>query len=68
MNLASLNSEGKPTSRMVLLKRISNEGFVFFTDYEGNKGEQISKSPYVALNFWWAKTNKQIRLRALVLK
>ena len=62
MNLASLNYEGKPTSRMVLLKRISNEGFVFFTDYEGNKGEQISKSPYVAINFWWAKTNKQIRI------
>ena len=35
MNIASLNSDGKPSSRMVLLKRISNEGFVFFTDYEG---------------------------------
>ncbi|MEC8314141.1 MAG: pyridoxamine 5'-phosphate oxidase [Pseudomonadota bacterium] len=68
MNLASLNSEGKPTSRMVLLKRISNEGFVFFTDYEGNKGEQISKSPYVALNFWWAKTNKQIRIEGTCSK
>ena len=62
MNLASLNSEGKPTSRMVLLKRISNEGFVFFTDYEGNKGKQISKFPFAALTFWWAKTNKQIRI------
>ena len=62
MNIASLNSEGKPSSRMVLLKRISNEGFVFFTDYEGNKGQQITDFPHAALTFWWAKTNKQIRV------
>ena len=62
MNIASLDSAGRPTSRMVLLKRISEEGFVFFTDYEGNKGKQISAFPHVALTFWWAKTNKQIRI------
>ena len=62
MNLSSVNSEGKPTSRMVLLKRISSEGLVFFTDYEGNKGQQITDFPHVALTFWWAKTNKQIRI------
>ena len=42
MNVASLDKDGRPSSRMVLLKRISQEGFVFFTDYEGNKGKQIS--------------------------
>ena len=62
MNIASLDSAGRPTSRMVLLKGISEEGFVFFTDYEGNKGKQISVFPHVALTFWWAKTNKQIRI------
>ena len=62
MNVSTINFEGKPTSRMVLLKRIAQEGFVFFTDYEGNKGKQIIKTPNVALNFWWAKTNKQIRI------
>jgi pyridoxamine 5'-phosphate oxidase len=62
MNISSINFDGKPSSRMVLLKRIGQEGFVFFTDYDGNKGKQIIKSPYVALNFWWAKTNKQIRI------
>ena len=62
MNLSSLNSEGKPSSRMVLLKRVSPEGFVFFTDYEGNKGKQIQAFPFIALTFWWAKTNKQIRI------
>ena len=62
MNIASVNQEGKPSSRMVLLKRISPEGLVFFTDYEGNKGKQIQSFPFVALTFWWAKTNKQIRI------
>tara|TARA_B100000614_G_scaffold211294_1_gene194508 strand:+ start:607 stop:1209 length:603 start_codon:yes stop_codon:yes gene_type:complete len=62
MNLSSINSEGKPSSRMVLLKRISPEGLVFFTDYEGNKGKQIQEFPFIALTFWWAKTNKQIRI------
>ena len=62
MNIATLNLDGKPTSRMVLLKRISQEGFVFFTDYEGGKGNQIINFSHVALNFWWAKTNKQIRI------
>ncbi len=62
MNVSSINLKGKPSSRMVLLKRISNEGLVFFTDYEGHKGQQIIAYPYVALTFWWAKTNKQIRI------
>ena len=62
MNISSINFDGKPSSRMVLLKRIGHEGFVFFTDYDGNKGKQIIESPFVALNFWWAKTNKQIRI------
>ena len=62
MNISSINFNGKPSSRMVLLKRIGQDGFVFFTDYDGNKGKQIIESPYVALNFWWAKTNKQIRI------
>ena len=62
MNIATINDNGKPSSRMVLLKRISQEGFVFFTDYEGGKGSQISKFSHIALNFWWAKTNKQIRI------
>ena len=62
MNISSVNAKGKPSSRMVLLKRISPEGLVFFTDYEGNKGKQIQAFPFVALTFWWAKTNKQIRI------
>ena len=62
MNLASVNASGQPSSRMVLLKSLSDSGLVFFTDYEGKKGQEIINNKKVALNFWWAKTNKQIRI------
>jgi len=62
MNLASVGSNGQPSSRMVLLKSLSDTGLVFFTDYEGKKGQEIINNKKAALNFWWAKTNKQIRI------
>jgi len=62
MNLASVDSNGQPSSRMVLLKSLSDKGLVFFTDYEGKKGQEIINNKKAALNFWWAKTNKQIRI------
>ena len=62
LNLASVSQDGQPSSRMVLLKRLSDEGLVFFTDYEGKKGKEINNNNKVAMNFWWAKTDKQIRI------
>jgi len=62
MNLASVDSNGQPSSRVVLLKSLSDKGLVFFTDYEGKKGQEIINNKKAALNFWWAKTNKQIRI------
>lgn len=62
MNLASVDSNGQPSSRMVLLKSLSDKGLVFFTDYEGKKGQELINNKKAALNFWWAKTNKQIRI------
>ena len=62
MNLASVDSNGQPSSRMVLLKSLSDKGLVFFTDYEGKKGQEIINNKKAALNFWWAKTSKQIRI------
>jgi len=53
---------------MVLLKSLSDEGLVFFTDYEGKKGQEIINNKKVALNFWWAKTNKQIRIEGCCKK
>ena len=68
LNLASVSSGGQPSSRMVLLKRLSDEGLVFFTDYDGKKGQEIINNNKAALNFWWAKTNKQIRIEGICIK
>ena len=68
LNLASVSSGGQPSSRMVLLKRLSDEGLVFFTDYDGKKGQEIINNNKAALNFWWAKTNKQIRIEGICKK
>ena len=68
LNLSSVSPEGQPSSRMVLLKRLSDEGLVFFTDYDGKKGQEIINNNKAALNFWWAKTNKQIRIEGICKK
>ena len=68
LNLSSVSSKGQPSSRMVLLKRLSDEGLVFFTDYDGKKGQEIINNNKAAINFWWAKTNKQIRIEGVCTK
>ena len=68
LNLSSVSLEGQPSSRMVLLKRLSDEGLVFFTDYDGKKGQEIINNNKAAINFWWAKTNKQIRIEGVCNK
>ena len=68
LNLSSVSLEGQPSSRMVLLKRLSDEGLVFFTDYDGKKGQEIINNNKAALNFWWAKTDKQIRIEGICIK
>ncbi len=68
LNLSSVSLEGQPSSRIVLLKKLSDEGLVFFTDYDGKKGQEIVNNNKAALNFWWAKTNKQIRIEGICKK
>ena len=68
MNLSTADDFGQPSSRMVLLKSISDEGMVFYTDHESHKGKILQKNPKAALNFWWAKTDKQIRIEGVCIK
>ena len=68
MNLSTADDFGQPSSRMVLLKSISDEGMVFYTDYESHKGKLLQKNSKAALNFWWAKTDKQIRIEGVCIK
>lgn len=61
MNVATVQN-GKPSSRMVLLKELTADGFVFFTNYQSQKGQAIAENPFVALTFFWAELERQIRI------
>jgi len=63
MCLSTIRSDGSPDSRMVLLKEVTNEGFVFYTNYTSSKGKQILENPSVCLNFFWDPLHRQIRIR-----
>lgn len=55
-------ANGKPESRIVLLKGIEHHGFVFYTNYNSHKGQQIESNPNVHLNFAWLELERQIRI------
>jgi pyridoxamine 5'-phosphate oxidase len=66
MNLATATPEGRPSSRMVLLKQVDDEGFVFFTNYHSAKAQQLDSNPYAALVFYWAQLDRQVRVEGKV--
>ena len=66
MNLATISNEGKPSSRIVLLKSYDENGFVFYTNSNSKKGKAIFSNTNVALNFHWKSLNKQIRIEGTV--
>jgi pyridoxamine 5'-phosphate oxidase len=62
MSLATATSDGKPTVRIVLLKGFDHDGFVFFTNYESEKGRQLEANPNAALGFYWIELDRQVRI------
>ncbi len=58
----------KPTSRVVYLRTIEDNGFVFFTNYKGRKGKEIETNNNVSMNFFWAEKERQIRIEGRVFK
>jgi len=68
MTLATCTPDGKPSARMVLLKDIDERGFVLFTNYKSQKGQEISVNPHAALVFWWAELERQVRIVGTVEK
>jgi pyridoxamine 5'-phosphate oxidase len=68
MSLATVDSEGHPDVRMVLLKGIAQGKLVFYTNYQSTKAEQLQTNPNVALNFYWPELARQIRIRGSVEK
>ncbi len=68
MTLATVKPDGKPTARVVLLKDFSENGFVFFTNYESNKGMELEQNPNVAAVFCWLELQRQVRIEGVVKK
>lgn len=66
--LSTVNSNGTPASRVVLLKGYTPDGFVFFTNYESNKGKEIAANPNVAMNFFWKELERQVRITGTIKK
>lgn len=68
MTLSTATKDGKPSSRIVLLKAFSEEGFVFYTNYHSRKGKEISENNSAALLFFWDKLERQVRLEGTIEK
>ncbi len=66
MHLATVDAQGRPSGRMVLLKDIDNTGFIFFTNYHSRKGNQLSENPFAALTFYWDVLERQIRIEGKI--
>lgn len=66
MTLATATIDGKPSARMVLLKDFSDRGFVFYTNYQSHKGQELNTNPQAALVFWWAQLERQVRIEGKV--
>ncbi len=68
MTLATATPDGIPSARIVLLKHFDEQGFVFFTNYESRKGGEMEENPNVALVFYWAELERQVRIAGTVVK
>lgn len=66
MTLSSVDEKGHPDSRVVLLKGIEDDNFIFYTNYESNKAQQFASTPFVALNFYWPVFARQVRIKGTV--
>jgi pyridoxamine 5'-phosphate oxidase len=66
MTLATVDASGQPSARIVLLKAIEPQGFTFFTNYIGRKGQELAANPKAALVFWWGELERQVRIEGNV--
>jgi pyridoxamine 5'-phosphate oxidase len=68
MSLATVDEEGLPNVRMVLLKGFDDRGFVFYTNFESQKGQEVQSALKAAINFHWKSLRRQVRVRGLIEK
>lgn len=68
MTLATATKDGIPSARIVLLRGLDERGFVFYTDYESQKGKELAKNPNAVLVFYWRELDRQVRITGQVSK
>jgi pyridoxamine 5'-phosphate oxidase len=68
MTLATVSKDGMPNARIVLLKGISETGFMFYTNYESTKGRELAENPNASIVFFWPQVERQVRVTGTVHK
>lgn len=68
ITVSTVSANGRPSSRVVLLKHLTNDGLEFFTNYESKKGIEIAENSYVAINFIWHELERQVRVEGIASK
>ncbi|HTD06170.1 pyridoxamine 5'-phosphate oxidase [Undibacterium sp.] len=68
MSLATADSRGRPSSRIVLIKGFDHRGFCWFTNYDSKKGDDLADNPFAALLFHWVELERQVRIEGRVEK
>ncbi|HEY9231164.1 MAG TPA: pyridoxamine 5'-phosphate oxidase [Blastocatellia bacterium] len=68
MTLATATADGRPSARVVLLKEFAADGFVFYTNYESQKGLELEANPRAALCFYWPELDRQVRISGSVTR
>ncbi len=68
MILATADAQGRPSARVVLLKGVDERGFIFYTNYESRKGQELAQNPHAALVFYWAGQERQVTVAGEVHK
>ena len=68
MTLATVDPDGRPSARVVLLKGLDPQGFAFYTNYQSRKGRALAANPYAAATFWWDRLERSVRIEGVTEK
>ncbi len=68
MSLSTVNADGRPSSRIVLIKEFDSRGFSWFTNYDSRKGQELSQNRHAALLFFWTALERQVRIEGKIHK
>ena len=68
MDLSTVTPDGKPSSRIVLIKQFDERGFTWYTNYNSDKGQHLEHNPHAALLFFWRELERQVRIEGTVVK